>query len=129
MTPTAGRYENRRYRRLQMATRDCRLTIMRREDGARSIREVCTLIDISYAGLRFRGHWPLSVGEGVEFLVHLESPVHRSGFARARIRWIRAMGFQEFEAGAEFLEESKGFFLGSDETYNQSRGANGVMER
>ena len=124
MTPTIGRYEHRRYKRLQMATRDCRLTIVRRQDGASSVREVCTLVDISYAGLRFRGHWPLTVGEGVEFLVQLESPVHRSGFARARIRWIRAMGFQEFDAGAELLEESKGLFLGSHETYDQPRGAN-----
>jgi len=121
MTPTIGRFEHRRYERLQMATRDCRLTIVRRDDGVRSVREVCTLVDLSYAGLRFRGHWPLAVGEGVEFLVHLESPVHRSGFARARIRWIRPMGFQEFDAGAEFLEESKGLFLGSDETYTPRR--------
>lgn len=122
MTPMKGRYEHRRYMRLQMATRDCRLTIVQRDDGTRSVREVCTLVDLSYAGLRFRGHWPLSVGEGVEFLVHLESPVHRSGFAKARIRWIRPLGFQELDAGAEFFEESKGLFLGSDENYNYRPG-------
>jgi hypothetical protein len=124
MTPTRGRYEHRRYTRLQMATRDCRLTIVRREDNTKAVREICTLVDLSYAGLRFRGHWPLAVGEGVEFLVHLESPVYRSGFAKARIRWIRPLGFQEFDAGAEFLEESKGLFLGPDENYNHRPGWN-----
>ena len=122
MTPARGCYEHRRHARLQMATRDCRLTIVRRAAGARAVHEVCTLIDLSYAGLRFRGHWPLSAGESVEFLVHIESPVHRSGFAKACIRWIRPLGFQEFDAGAEFLEESKGLFLGPNETYNQPPG-------
>lgn len=124
MTPTGGRYEHRRYARLQMATHDCRLTIVRRADRPKTLREVCTLIDLSYAGLRFRGRWPLAVGERVEFLVHLETPVHRSGFAKAYVRWIRPLGFQEFDAGAEFLESSKGQLLGPEEAYTFPSGSN-----
>jgi len=116
MTPTRSHYEHRRHQRLQMASRNCRLTLIRRADNTPA-REVCTLVDLSYAGFRFRGHWPLAVGESLEFLIHLESPVHRSGFARARIRWIRPLGFQEFDAGAEFFEDSKGLFLGPEEVY------------
>lgn len=115
MTPTNARFEHRRHKRLQMATRDCRLTLIRRNSETGG-REVCTLVDLSYGGLRFRGHWPLAVGDAVELLINLESPVHRSGFARARIRWMRPLGFQEFDAGAEFFAESKGVFLGPDET-------------
>ena len=118
MIPTSGRYEQRRYTRLPMATSDCRLTIVRCGDGAKAVREVCTLTDLSYAGLRFRSHWPITIGEGVEFLVNLESPVHRSGFAKARVRWIRPLGYREFDAGAEFFAESKGLFLGPDENRN-----------
>jgi hypothetical protein len=81
-----------------MATRDCRLTLTRRLGEARE-REVCTLVDLSYAGLRFR------------------APVRRSGFVKALIRWVRPLGYQECDAGAEFLEECKGCLLGPEEPY------------
>src|SRR5690348_14666293 len=101
MTPTRGAYERRRYRRLHMATRDCQLTLIRRL-GEAPEREVCTLVDLSYAGLRFRAHRPVAQGEFVEFLVDIRSPVRRSGFVKTRIRWVRHIGYQECDAGAEF---------------------------
>jgi hypothetical protein len=113
MTPGRGPHERRYFRRLPMASRDCRLMLLRA--AGTQEREVCTLIDLSYAGLRFRAHPPLAAGETVEFLLQLHSPAHRSGFARAHIRWVRNLGFQECEAGAEFSQESKGAFLGPDE--------------
>jgi hypothetical protein len=115
MIPTRGPYERRRYKRLHMATRDCRLTIIRLRGNTRE-REVCTLVDLSYAGLRFRAHRPLAPGESVELLIDMHSPVQRSGFVKARVRWLRRLGFQECDAGAEFAEESKGFLLGPEET-------------
>jgi|SRR5579872_1299028 hypothetical protein len=119
MTPSRGPYERRRYRRLHMATRDCRLTLMRRVGDPRE-REVCTLIDLSYAGLRFRAHRPLASGDMVEFVIDIQSPLRRSGFVKARLRWVRPIGYQECDAGAEFLEESKGFLLGPEEPTFQS---------
>jgi acyl dehydratase len=97
-----------------MATRDCRLTLTRRLGEARE-REVCTLVDLSYAGLRFRAHRPLAPGDTVEFVVDIQSPVRRSGFVKALIRWVRPLGYQECDAGAEFLEECKGCLLGPEE--------------
>jgi len=114
MTPRKVPTERRRFPRLHMATRDCRLTLIRWSSGTPE-REVCSLIDLSYAGLRFHTHQPVGVGEMVEILIDLSSPAQRSGFARARVRWIRTVGFQEFDAGAEFSPGSKGSFLGSDE--------------
>src|SRR6266404_5837390 len=99
MTPGISPHERRRFGRLPMATRECRLTLMGASDTRE--REVCTLIDLSYAGLRFRTHRRLGVGESVEFLLDMESPVRRSGFATARVRWIRALGFEEYDAGVE----------------------------
>src|SRR5437879_3475833 len=114
MTPTRGPYERRRHQRIQMVTRDCRLTLIS-DRGGRRERQFCTLVDLSYAGLRFHGHRPVGVGEIVEFLIDIRSPMQRSGFARAWVRWIRSLGFQEYEAGAEFLEQSKGLLLGPEE--------------
>ena len=115
MTPSRGPYERRRYKRLHMATGDCRLTLIRRWGSERE-REVCTLIDLSYAGLCFRSGRPLGVGEVVEFLIDLRSPVKRSGLVLARIRWARRLSFDEFAVGAELSAESKGLLIGSDET-------------
>src|SRR5437879_2549262 len=116
MQPSIRTYERRRFKRARMTTRDCRLTLISDREGGRE-REVCTLIDLSYAGLRFHRHRPVGVGELVEFLVEVRSPVQRYGFTRARVRWIRALGFQEYDAGAEFSEESKGLLVGSEEKW------------
>lgn len=117
MTPAKGPYDRRRYKRLYMATRDCRLTLVRLRGDTRE-REICTLVDLSYAGLHFRAHQPLPAGEEVEFWVELRSPVYRSGFAKAVIRWVRRAGPQECDAGAEFAEGSKGTLLGPAENEN-----------
>ncbi len=122
MTPRRGPYERRRYKRLHMATRDCRLMLIRRREDATE-REVCTLVDLSYAGLRFRAHRPLALGEAVDFWIDLHSPVRRSGFVKARVRWIRPLGFQECDAGAEFFEKSKGLLLGPQEADNNRTGS------
>lgn len=115
MTPSRGPYERRRYKRLHMATGDCRLTLIRRWSGERE-REVCTLMDLSYAGLCFRSGRSLGVGEVVEFLIDLHSPVKRSGLVLARIRWTRRLGVDDYEAGAEYSEESKGLLIGTEDT-------------
>jgi len=100
-----------------MATRDCRLVLIRHR-GDRREREICTLVDLSYAGLRFRAQRPLGAGEVLEFLIDLNTPVRRSGFTRAWVRWIRPIGVHECDAGAEFAEESKGLLLGPEEGHN-----------
>ena len=115
MQPSIRTYERRRFKRARMTTRDCRLTLISDREGGRE-REVCTLIDLSYAGLRFHRHRPVGVGELVEFLIEIRSPMQRCGFTRARVLWIRPLGFPEYDAGAEFSEQVKGLRLGLDES-------------
>jgi hypothetical protein len=114
MKPFIRPYERRRFKRSDMATRDCRLTLIRVRDGTRD-RENCILADLSYAGLRFQGLRPIGEGEVLEFLVSLGDGLHRSGFVRARVRWVRALDSHQCDCGVEFLEESKGL-LGPDES-------------
>jgi len=114
MKPFIRPYERRRFKRSDMTTRDCRLTLIRvRVDGRD--RENCILVNLSYAGLRFQGLRPIGEGEVLEFLVGLGAGLHRSGFLRARVRWVRALDSHQCDCGVEFLEESKGF-LGPDES-------------
>jgi len=114
MKPFIRPYERRRFKRSDMTTRDCRLTLIRVRDDARD-GENCILVNLSYAGLRFQGLRPIGEGEVLEFLVGLGAGLHRSGFLRARVRWVRALDSHQCDCGVEFLEESKGF-LGPDES-------------
>jgi hypothetical protein len=68
MNPHTKPYERRRFKRFDMATRDCRLTVVRVR-GGKNERETCILIDLSYAGLRFRGFRPVEEGDLLEFVV------------------------------------------------------------
>ena len=53
MRPYVRPYERRRFNRVDMAAPDCRLTLMCDREGRRE-RQVCTLVDLSYAGLRIK---------------------------------------------------------------------------
>ena len=114
MNPSIHPRERRRFNRSDMTSRDCRLTLIRVRDGMRD-HENCILGNLSYAGLRFQGLRPIGEGEVLEFVVGLGGGLHRSGFVRARVRWVRAMDSHKCDCGVEFLEESKGF-LGPDES-------------
>ena len=41
-------------------------------------------------------------------LVGLGAGLHRAGFVRVRVRWVRALDSHKCDCGVEFLEESKG---------------------
>ena len=107
MNPSIHPRERRRFNRSDMTTRDCRLTLIRVRDGMRD-HENCILDNLSYAGLGFQGLRPIGEGEVLEFVVGLGGGLHRSGFVRARVRWVRALDSQKCNCGVEFLEESKG---------------------
>lgn len=107
MKPHTIPYERRLFKRFDMATRDCRLTLIRVRGGMRA-RETCILVDLSYGGLRFHGFRPVEKGEVLEFLVNLGTPFHRSGSVPARVCWVQALGSHEYDCGVTFLEGSKG---------------------
>ena len=120
MTPFIHPYERRHFKRFNMTTCDCGLTLLRAR-GSRE-RENCILVDISYAGMRFHGLRPIGEGEVLDFLVDIRSPLARSGFLRARVLWVRALGLHDCECGVEFLESSKGFW-GPNENRTDSKAA------
>src|SRR5690348_6737368 len=106
MKPHTQPYERRLFKRFDMGTRDCRLTLMRVR-GGKNERETCILIDLSYEGLRFHGFRSVAEGEVVEFLVNLGTPLHYSGHVAGRVRWVRAVGSNEYDCGVKLLEGSK----------------------
>jgi hypothetical protein len=102
--------EKRHFKRFNMTTCDCRLTLLRKRGCLRE-RENCILVDLSYAGMRFHGLRPIGEGEVLDFLADIRAPWVRSGFLRACVRWVRALGSHECDCGVEFLESSKGFLV------------------
>jgi PilZ domain-containing protein len=115
MKPHTIPYERRRFKRCDMVTRDCSLTLMRVRAGRRE-RETCILVDLSYAGLRCRAFRPVEEGELIEFLVNLGPPSHRSGSVQARVRWVRVLSSHEYDCGVLFLEGSKGLLEPDEES-------------
>ena len=115
MKPVTRPHERRRFKRFDMVTRDCRLTLIRRRGGERE-HQNCILVDLGYAGLRFQAPFSIRPGQVLEFLVNIASPVNRSGFWRGRACWVRAIDSQQFDCGVELLEDSKGL-LGPDEEW------------
>jgi hypothetical protein len=109
-------YERRRFKRFNMTTWDCRLTFLRKRGCLRE-RENCILVDLSYSGMRFQGFRPIGEGEVLDFLTDIKAPWARSGFLRACVRWVRALGPNECECGVEFLESSKGFLVPNETEY------------
>ena len=64
MKPFTRSYERRHFKRFEMTTRDCRLTLIRRRGGERE-RQSCILVNLSYAGFRFQGPLAFRNGEMV----------------------------------------------------------------
>ena len=118
MKPFPVPYERRHFKRFDMTTRDCRLSLMRVRAGKRE-REMCTLCiltDLSYSGLRFCAPSLIHEGEMLGFVVSIASPPNRSGFVRGRVCWVHSLGSREFDCGVELLENSQGL-LGPDEQW------------
>ena len=118
MKPFTVPDERRRFKRFDMATRDCRLSLMRVRGGIRQRENciLCILIDLSYSGLRFCAPGLIHEGEVVGFAVSIASPLQRSGFVQGRVCWVRKTGSHEYDCGVELLESSQGL-LGPDEQW------------
>lgn len=113
MKPFTRPYERRHFKRFDLTTRDCRLTLIRRRSGE---RQSCILVNLSYAGLRFQGPISFRNGEMLEFLVTIADPMKRSGFWRGHVSWVCPIDSQRYDCGVEFVEECKGL-LGPDEEW------------
>lgn len=74
----------------------------------------CALSNLSYSGMCFSTDAPLVQGAEHHFLIHLPAPFGNLVLVRARLVWTGIDEAGRQQAGAEFLESSKGW-LGPDE--------------
>jgi hypothetical protein len=104
--------DRRHHKRLDMTSRDCKLTLLREGRGKQQ-REQCTLLDLGYGGMRFRSHDRLREGETYRFLIEI-SGLQGEVIVKANIRWALRLESHHCDLGAMFVESSKGW-LGPDE--------------
>jgi len=74
----------------------------------------CSLANLSYGGMCFSADTPLVQGAEHHFLIHLAAPFDDLVLVKARLVWTGIDPAGRQQAGAEFLESSKGW-LGPDE--------------
>jgi hypothetical protein len=111
MTPDS---ERRRYKRFDMTARDCGLRFVRQVIGNEE-HEKCELLDLSFAGMRFRARRAFQEGAVHHFLLALPLSIGISeSLVEARICWTRAVEPDRHIQGAAFLESSTGW-LGPEE--------------
>src|SRR5947209_2595676 len=82
-------YERRRHKRYDMIGRGGKLILIRETEG-RGRRESCTLVNLSYGGMRFLAPHPLLEGMEHEFQMDLRWPLEGSASVRALIRRVHA---------------------------------------
>jgi len=105
--------ERRRHKRFDMTS--LRVKVMLVQETSDEPRyEDCTLVNLSYGGLRVLAHRPLQEGDKCQFLIELQRSVKGSAVVEALIRWVRSVGSEAWDLGAQFLESSKGW-LGPEE--------------
>ena len=111
-------YERRHFKRFDMTTRDCRLSLMPVQGGKRKRESstLCVLTDLSHSGLRFCAPSLIHKGEVLGFVVSIASPPNRTGFVRGRVCWVHPLDSRAFDCGVELLENSKGL-IGPDEQW------------
>lgn len=77
--------------------------------------EPCKLLDLGYGGVSFRVPWAPSEHGDYRFLIDLTEPFGDLVLVRARVCWVRQAGAVSSEAGAVFVESSKGWLGPEDD--------------
>lgn len=109
------RMERRRHARFDTSASGSKLALIGRAGSNLEVRD-CTLRNISYGGMCFHGSLPLHRGDVVDFLIDLKAPLEDLVLVRARIEWEGAAGTNGRLFGARFLDSSKGWLAGVDDT-------------
>jgi hypothetical protein len=107
--------ERRRHIRFDTTSSRSKLVLVDRA-GLRFEVHECSLLNISYGGMCFRGSVPLKTGDVADFLMDLETPLEDLVLVKAHIEWERGAGAHQRRYGARFLESSKGWLAGVDDT-------------
>ena len=107
--------ERRRYTRFDIASSGSKLALIARS-GQKLEMEDCALYNISYGGMCFRSKSHISPGDVVDFLIDLEKPLKDLVLVKARIEWTGRGDDAEPIFGARFLDSSKGWLAGMDDT-------------
>src|SRR5262245_50761006 len=98
--------ERRRYKRFDMRDHICKLILLEEPDGSPTQAD-CSLLDLSYGGMRFQADRPLTLGQMYGFVIELETPLKNSSSVEARICWVQPAGSRRHHLGALFLKSSK----------------------
>ena len=113
-SPTSrGRTDRRRHRRFLAGLVDARAAAVELGQSDIQVR-ACSLSNLSYGGMCFSTDAPLVQGAEQHFLIHLPAPIGDLVLVKARLVWTGIDEAGRQQAGAEFLESSKGW-LGPDE--------------
>lgn len=114
-TVTKQPMERRRYVRFDTRPSSSKLALIHRSGTRLETRE-CSLHNISYGGMCFHGSMAFRTGDVADFLIDLETPLNDLVLVRARIEWEGASDAQGRLYGARFLDSSKGWLAGVDDT-------------
>jgi hypothetical protein len=107
--------ERRRHTRFDTSASGSKLALIGRTGSTMEMRE-CSLRNISYGGMCFQGSLPLHPGDVADFLIDLKTPLEDLVLVRARIEWESGAGTKGRLFGARFLDSSKGWLAGVDDT-------------
>jgi hypothetical protein len=100
--------DQRRHRRFLAGLVDARAAAVEIREPDVRVRS-CSLSNLSYGGMCFSTDAPLVQGAEHHFLIHLARPFGDLILVRARLVWTGVDEAGRQQAGAEFLESSKGW--------------------
>ena len=106
--------ERRRYIRFDTTASGSKLALIGRGSGLQ-VSE-CSLRNISYGGMCFHGSASLRAGDVVDFLIDLQKPLQDLVLVKARVEWEGEADATGRVFGARFLDSSKGWLAGVDDT-------------
>ena len=109
------RMERRRHTRFDTSASGSKLALIGRSGSNLEVCE-CSLRNISYGGMCFHGSLPLHAGDVADFLIDLKTPLKDLVLVKARIEWEGPAGGKARLFGARFLDSSKGWLAGVDDT-------------
>jgi hypothetical protein len=107
--------ERRRYIRFDTTATGSKLAMIGRSGTALQVVD-CSLRNISYGGMCFHGSASLRAGDVVDFLIDLEKPLQDLVLVKARIEWEGPEDATGRVFGVRFLDSSKGWFAGVDDS-------------